>query len=231
MAQRLEESASQSVPKVSPVPDSQEALTTAPGDAQGSLRANERGSYRFPAEPLRLQLLGGVRAGPGLIRRVHHRVEQLSSPEGPGYRTGSVIPTGTSSHESESQDGLIEDVSELCIALIEWQAGKDFGTASNRAKQGLFSYLAKNRITDVDYVKTKLRAVRTEVSDQLRPESPEQAVVDRCESLARFLTTWMGGCPHDFQRVPADEGINILACHCGASYVLYPGNETWFAAG
>lgn len=186
----------------------------------------------FSWDELRDYLLGGERVGPGLLRRVQHRVEQLSSSLKPGLRSGWYIPTGGAFHTQEDSEGLIEKVLDLATALNEW-SGRGIGTSAPGSERHLLKYLRENHITDVEYLtgsQGRIERTRGELKDLMASNSPTEAEQDRATELMRYLKGWMGDCDHDFVQEASDAGIAVMRCECGARYSIV-GGQRWAVGG
>lgn len=188
----------------------------------------------FSWDELRDYMLGGERVGPGLIRRVQHRVEQLSSSIGLGLslRYDWYIPTRGAFHSQEDSEGLIEKVIDLATALNEW-SGNGIGTSAPGSERHLLKYLRDNRITDVEYLTGshgRLQRTREELKDLMGSDEPTERDRERALELMRYLKGWMGDCDHDFQEEPADDGIQVWRCECGARYSEV-GGQRWAVGG
>lgn len=189
-------------------------------------------------DQLRRFLLGEAYEGIGLIRRVEQRVEQLAGDIGkPSMRVNWYIPTQGSAHDQSDDDGLVERLTELAVALVEWE-GKGIGR-NPASQRHLIGYLRRNHITDVCYLlggsdsdlrraseddRVTLRTGKLEqtwhrVQGLLAAEEPTEAERMRCESLAGYLVAWLHPCAHSFELMPCeDPRIEVLRCSCGAGF-------------
>lgn len=201
-------------------------------------RSLSEGSYDSPAECLRSYLLGrepSSTRGPeqshsGLLGRVRQRVKAVSQVEGPVYRTGSVIPTGGAGHANEDASGLIEQVTELAIALNEWE-GQGIGSSTAKTGRSLIQYLRANHLTDVDYLVGRYgRLERTVEVVKALLIDPTEMNLAKVESLAHYLTGWIGDCKHEWHTLTSEDGsIELHDCPCGAGFYTYQGDDRWLA--
>lgn len=177
-------------------------------------------------------LLGSdTHAHPGLIDRVSSRVTQMASgilPSGnqwpfvSGSSRGSIIGTGSQSHDQEDDAGAIESVFELCVSLIEWQGT---GPSTQQARDRLRRYLVRNQFSDVDYAHDKLQGVKQEVRHQLRGD---HVPTDHLLELIDLLSVYLGACSHVFEKIDSeDDSFEVYRCDCGAA--LQKRGEAWLA--
>lgn len=170
-------------------------------------------------------LLGSPTAGPGLIRRAELCISSMDQGWKPVFRTGSWIGTGDVSHDSKDEDGRVDELFRLGIALSGWLADKEPlpGAVKNFA-----SYLARNQVSDIDWTRNRLKEVRHAVG-HLRSSVLESDLL-RVQHLAAILKGFMGTCEHIFSEIPTDlRGVAVFRCDCGASYKMYDGHQEWFA--
>lgn len=169
-------------------------------------------------------LLGSPTAGPGLIRRVDDCISSMEGGWKPVFRTGSYIGTGDVSHDSKDEDGRVDEVFRLGVSLTAWTVDR---SPVEGSVPRLAEYLVKNKLSDIDWTRSRLKQVRGTIRDLSRQQLPN---LDKAKSLISILKGFLGDCDHDFTEVPSDVGgVYVYRCDCGASYKMYDGHEEWFA--
>lgn len=168
-------------------------------------------------------LLGDVGCGPGLLRRVASKVEELTADEGPGYVTSSVMGAGSHRHASDPEIDA-EKVMDLAVVLIQFQ-GAGIGVSGSRVRQQLVTYLRRYRISDDELLLGSPRIgtghielVRQRVKALLHErEVPSKGP---CADLERVLRAWLDdACDHDFTIIDEAGHTTIMGCaHCDAGY-------------
>ncbi len=175
-------------------------------------------------------LLGSEQRGPGLLRRVEAIVTQQATPDGPTYRTGSIIPTGSQPSDSSRDSGFSERTFELLVATVQWMGAgirEDATTARN-----LLEYLAKHKLSDVDLLigpSGRLAQARNRAHDLLGVIT--QANIDRVQELTTYLAGWIGdACEHAWEEAEADSSYGTVFVCGGCGLKRHEGRDgTWIA--
>lgn len=198
---------------------------------------------------LRDYVLGSTYVGPGLLKRVEQVVLAQDVIDGPRYRTGSVMPTGTShGRDAGDESGLSERCFDLLIGLTQWRGSTLGFPRFGQGAQSLLRYLVKNRITDVHLLtqggpaeegEQPQRPILAEIRDEFDRLVPAERDGDmdpadpawvKAEALITFLQDWLeSDCDHDWERVSsADMQVSVLRCkhpRCGVQKHVLPDDE------
>lgn len=160
-----------------------------------------------------------------LFPRIKTRAHELAQGYLPRFKSGSVMGMTDLKHETDSLDDT--PVMDLVVALLEWKGEKPFGSTIARVRRGLETYMAKNRISDVDLLlgsdkagKGLVEQTRREVKLLLAPSAQElegarnmRAGVERCYALAMLLKDWLDSdCVHEWESISDDPKIAAERC-------------------